>query len=98
MLVKSFFINKVTIADVLSEVAITFEGHFDWFVVREEPVVIKKLNIRLIFIKVPIYNDVDVRVIKVPIVVSCPSATSDNFPSLVLKFTKEFMGLGIMDV
>ena len=60
MLVKSFFINKVTIANVLSEVAITFEGHFDWLVVREEPVEIQKLNIRLIFIKVPIYNDIDV--------------------------------------
>ena len=60
MLIKSFSINEVAIADVFSEAAITFEGYFDWLMVREEPVVIQKLNIKLVFIKVPIYNDIDI--------------------------------------
>ena len=40
MLVKSFFIYKIVIANVFPEAAITFEGDFDWFMVREEPTMI----------------------------------------------------------
>ena len=40
MFVKSFFIYEVVIANVFSEAAITFEGDFDWLMVREESIVI----------------------------------------------------------
>ena len=40
MLVEGFFIYKLVIANVFSEVAVTFEGDFDWFVVGEEPIMV----------------------------------------------------------
>ena len=40
MLVQSFFINKEVVVNIFSEAAITFEGDFDWLMIREVSIVI----------------------------------------------------------
>ena len=40
MLIEGFFIYKAVIADDFSEVTVTLEGDFNWFVIGEESVMI----------------------------------------------------------